>query len=388
MCFTLPSFVPIAKRGQLQRYSVAVLSPIAALLLTRLLWWHLQPAIYPFFLAAVIVSSWYGGLRAGLISTVLSTFISEFLFSFTAYSLGANFSNAGRVIYFVLVALLVCLLDARARSLQRRTELHALEAERLEKERSQLLEREQAARAEAEEANRAKDEFLAAISHELRTPLTAILGWVGMLQTEMLDQAEVTNALEIIERNANLQAQLIEDLIDISRIIHAELRINHAAVNLVDMITAAVEVVQPKIDAKQLQFEFLLDSSIKQNGDSLLVWGDTDRLQQVLWNLLSNAVKFTPEAGRVTVKLERIEQAKPIAQITVTDTGVGIRADFLPYVFDRFRQADSTSARSYSGLGLGLAIAQYLVEQHNGTIQAESFGEGQGATFIVRLPLL
>ncbi|MBE9010958.1 ATP-binding protein, partial [Pseudanabaenaceae cyanobacterium LEGE 13415] len=152
-------------------------------------------------------------------------------------------------------------------------------------------------------------------------------------------------------------------------------------VNLIDIIDAAVDVVRPKIEAKQLHFEFL----IQQNQALPLVWGDADRLQQVFWNLLSNAVKFTPEKGRITVKLERIE---PVAQITITDTGVGIRADFLPYVFDRFRQADSTSTRSYSGLGLGLAIARYLVEQQNGTIQAESMGEGRGATFIVRLPLL
>ncbi|MCU0548221.1 MAG: ATP-binding protein [Leptolyngbya sp. Prado105] len=178
-----------------------------------------------------------------------------------------------------------------------------------------------------------------------------------------------------------MQAQLIEDLLHISRIIHSELRIDCAAVNLIDIITAAADVVRPKIEAKRLQFEFL----IEQNQALPFVWGDADRLQQVFWNLLSNAAKFMPEKGRVTVRLERIDQ---IAQITVIDTGVGIRADFLPYVFDRFRQAGSTSTRSYSGLGLGLAIARYLVEQHSRTIQAKSFGEGQGATFIVSLPLL
>jgi CheY-like chemotaxis protein len=210
----------------------------------------------------------------------------------------------------------------------------------------------------------------------------------------MLDEARATLALETIERNANMQAQLIEDLLDISRIIRGELRLESAVVNLVDVIMTAEEAVCPKISAKQLQFELLLDSSASEaeNQESvapnILVWGDADRLQQVIWNLLSNAVKFTPEGGRITVQLERVESAEPLAQITVADSGIGIRADFLPHVFDRFRQANSTSTRSYTGLGLGLAIARFLVEQHGGTITAESPGEGQGATFIVRIPLL
>ncbi len=161
--------------------------------------------------------------------------------------------------------------------------------------------------------------------------------------------------------------------------------------NLVDIITAAVDVVRPRIDAKQLRFELLLDTAIqspKSEVLNILVWGDAERLQQVMWNLLSNAVKFTPEGGQVTVQLERREQEASLAQITVADTGIGIRADFLPYVFDLFRQADSTSTRSYKGLGLGLAIARYFVEQHDGIIEAESPGEGQGATFIVQLPLI
>ncbi|NJR49670.1 MAG: PAS domain S-box protein [Leptolyngbyaceae cyanobacterium CSU_1_3] len=260
------------------------------------------------------------------------------------------------------------------------------ERKRTEEERAQLLVNEQAARAEAEAANRAKDEFLAIVSHELRTPLTAIAGWVGMLQSGMLDEERSEIALETIERNANLQAQLIEDLLDISRIIRGELRLECAIVNLVDMITAAVEIVQPRIDAKQLQFEVLINS--QPTLPEMFVWGDAERLQQVMWNLLSNAVKFTPEGGRIAVRLEQIDESEPFAQIRVIDTGIGIRADFLPYVFDRFRQADSTSTRSFSGLGLGLAIVRYLVEQHNGTVHAESLGEGQGATFNIRLPLI
>ncbi|WP_088889672.1 PAS domain S-box protein [Leptolyngbya ohadii] len=645
------------QRNNLQRYGIAVLTSIAALLLTRLLWWQLQPTLYPFFLAAVIISSWYGGLKSGLVATVLTTGLSEYFFLTTIFSLRASPANLGRTLYYVLVAVLICVLNARVRSAQQRAELNAIEVERnqvlllqnqkrlreseervrllvegvrdyaifaldpegrfvswnagaerilgypeteilgrsfsciftsedivsgrpdealrtaiaegqaqdnrwhvrkdgslfwangvvtplhdaagnlrgfskilrdntavkqaqealraseerfrslienvqdyaifmldpegrvaswnrgseavlgyqeseilgqpfsrffpseliaqglpqqelqtavtegrvqqerlhirkdgsrfwasevmtalrdetgrlrgfskvmrdvterkrAEAERTQLLEDEQAARAEAEAANRAKDEFLAIVSHELRTPLTAIAGWVGMLQTGMLDEEKATLALETIERNANLQAQLIEDLLDISRIIRGELRLESAVVNLADVITAAVEAVCPKIREKQLQFELLLNlpAGKVENQESappdILVWGDADRLQQVMWNLLSNAVKFTPEEGRVTVQLERVEQVEPVAQITVADTGIGIRADFLPHVFDRFRQADSTSTRSYTGLGLGLAIVRYLVEQHNGTITAASPGEGKGATFIVKIPLL
>ncbi|MEP0914418.1 PAS domain S-box protein [Leptolyngbya sp. GB1-A1] len=649
------------QRILLQRYSVTVFSSVAALLLTHLLWLQIQPTIYPFFLAAVVVSSWYGGWKPGLAATVLTTVLSEYFFLTTFPSLEANPINLGRTLYYVLVAVLICWLNSKVRSAQRRAELNALEVERnqalllenqkrlreseerfrlliegvrdyailtldcegrftswnkgaerilgyqeaeilgqpfsciftpediengrpdtalqiainegqekddrwhtrrdgslfwangvvtplydeagnlrgfskilrdntevkqaqdalqaseerfrslienvqdyaifmldpegrvaswnrgseavlgyqeseilgkyfacffppeliaqglpgqelqtaiaegqsqqerlhirkdgtcfwasdvmttlrdqtgrlrgfskvmrdvterkqIEAERTQLLENEQAARAEAEAANRAKDEFLAIVSHELRTPLTAITGWVGMLQTGMLDEERATLALETIERNANMQAQLIEDLLDISRIIRGELRLEYGMVDLADVIADAVEAVRPGMDAKQLQFKLLLNSfpnpSTKeaQNQESAvsstLVWGDADRLQQVIWNLLSNAVKFTPEGGQVSIQLERVEQTEPLAQITVTDTGIGIRADFLPYVFDRFQQADSTSTRSYTGLGLGLAIARHLVKQHNGTIAAESPGEGQGATFIVRIPLL
>ncbi|MEP0957397.1 PAS domain S-box protein [Microcoleus sp. FACHB-1515] len=256
------------------------------------------------------------------------------------------------------------------------------ERKRAEEERAQLLLNEQAARAEAEAANRAKDEFLAIVSHELRTPLSAIAGWVVMLRTGMLDEDKTAIALETIERNANLQAQLIEDLLDISRIIRGELRLHYTIVNLIDIVAAAVEDVRPRIDAKQLQFELAINTSTS----NILVWGDAERLQQVMWNLLANAVKFTPEEGQVTVQLQQIEESS--AQITVADTGIGIRADFLPHVFDRFRQGDSTSTRSYTGLGLGLAIARYFVEQHNGTIQAESPGEEKGATFTIQLPLI
>jgi PAS domain S-box-containing protein len=267
-------------------------------------------------------------------------------------------------------------------------------------ERKQLLERERAARTEAEAANRVKDEFLAVLSHELRSPLNPILGWSKLLQTKKLDEAKVKTALKTIERNAQLQAELIEDLLDVSRILRGKLNLNVGAVDLSTTIQAAIETVRLAAEAKQIQIEPHLEQVGKVSGDS-------SRLQQVVWNLLSNAVKFTPEGGQVEVRLEKvmgnrvsvIENSpqlivhRPLptteyAQITVRDTGKGIQPDFLPYVFEYFRQADSTITRKFGGLGLGLAIVRHLVELHGGTVQVESEGEGRGATFIVNLPLM
>jgi len=504
-------------RSQLRRYSVAVITVVIALLLTRLIWWLIKPTLYPLFLAAVIVSSWYGGIGPGLLATALAALASAYFFTPPIYSLAVNRAEFIWLFQFVLVALLINYLNARLRSTQRRAELNALEAQRnyerlrqiqeslrqseeryrllvegvtdyaifmldtsghiiswnigaerilgyqeaevigqpfsriftpeaiqsgrpeqvlrqavaegfsrenrwhvrkdgthlwshcvvtalqdgslrgfakimqditqrkqAEEEREQLLAREQAARAEAEAANRSKDEFLAILSHELRTPMTAIIGWTGMLNAGKLDETRAALALETIERNANSQLQLIEDLLDISRIIQGNLSLNFGLVEPIQVITTAIETVQPAADSKAIQISSILDSSARP------VWGDSDRLQQVVWNLLSNAIKFTPEGGRVEVRLERSRgrfQTRPHVQIKVSDTGKGISAAFLPYVFERFRQADSTSQRSYKGLGLGLAIARHLVELHDGTIQAESQGEGQGATFTLNLPI-
>ncbi|WP_250122491.1 ATP-binding protein [Chroococcidiopsis sp. CCMEE 29] len=504
-------------RSQLRRYSVAVITVVIALLLTRLIWWLIKPTLYPLFLAAVIVSSWYGGIGPGLLATALAALASVYFFTPPIYSLAVNRAEFIWLFQFVLVALLINYLNAMVRSTQRRAELNALEAQRnyerlrqsqeslrqseeryrllvegvtdyaifmldtsghiiswnigaerilgyqeaevigqpfsriftpeaiqsgrpeqvlrqavaegfsrenrwhvrkdgshlwshcvvtalrdgslhgfakimqditqrkqAEEEREQLLRREQAARAEAEAANRSKDEFLAILSHELRTPMTAIIGWTGMLNAGKLDETRAALALETIERNANSQLQLIEDLLDISRIIQGNLSLNFGLVEPIQVITAAIETVQLAADTKTIQIKSILDPSATP------VWGDSDRLQQVVCNLLSNAIKFTPEGGRVEVRLERGRggfEARPYVQIKVSDTGKGISADFLPYVFERFRQADSTSQRSYKGLGLGLAIARHLVELHGGTIQAESQGEGQGATFTLNLPI-
>lgn len=270
----------------------------------------------------------------------------------------------------------------------------------VEAEREQFLERERRARTEAENANRVKDEFLAVLSHELRSPLNPILGWSWLLQTKKLDEAKVAEALRTIERNARLQAELIEDLLDVSRILRGKLSLNVTPVDLATTIQAAIETVRLAAEAKAIQIDTHLETDIGQ------VSGDSSRLQQIVWNLLSNAVKFTPDGGRVTVRLEQVaggavegwsSGTPPLpphpatsgyAQITVRDTGKGISPEFLPHVFEYFRQADSTTTRKFGGLGLGLAIVRHLVELHGGTIQADSSGEGQGATFIVTLPLL
>jgi signal transduction histidine kinase/ActR/RegA family two-component response regulator len=243
--------------------------------------------------------------------------------------------------------------------------------ERLEAERRALL--------EAEEANRTKDEFLATLSHELRTPLTAILGWARMLSGGQLDEASVARALATIERNAQAQAQLIEDILDVSRVITGKLRLEVQPVNLAAVIESAINAVLPAADAKGIRLQRVLDTGAS------MVSGDPARLQQIIWNLLSNAIKFTPKGGRVQVKLERVNSH---VEINVTDDGQGISPDILPYIFERFRQADSSTTRAHGGLGLGLSIVRHLVEMHGGTVRAESRGEGQGATFTIKLPLV
>ncbi|BDI18915.1 hypothetical protein ANSO36C_47170 [Nostoc cf. commune SO-36] len=297
------------------------------------------------------------------------------------------------------------------------------ERKQAEEVRAQVI-REQTARQEAEAANRMKDEFLAVLSHELRTPLTSMLGWSKILRAKKLDEKATSRALEAIERNAMSQMQLIEDILDVSRIIRGQLRLNVSAVNLLTVTEAALEAVRPLAEPKDIKLNTVLDTSLGS------VYGDPARLQQVVWNLLTNAIKFTPKGGRVEVRLSKhcgfsisdfsvspqsnglglgsdgknlassntdessnvqsqIQNLKSqYAQIEVIDTGIGISSEFLPKVFERFRQADSTTTRSHNGLGLGLAIVRHLVELHKGTIFAQSSGTGQGATFTVRLPLL
>jgi PAS domain S-box-containing protein len=296
------------------------------------------------------------------------------------------------------------------------------ERKQAEEVRAQVI-REQTARQEAEAANRMKDEFLAVLSHELRTPLTSMLGWSKILRAKKLDEKATSRALEAIERNATSQMQLIEDILDVSRIIRGQLRLSVSAVNLISVMEAALEAVRPLAELKDIKLNTVLETSVGS------VYGDPARLQQVVWNLLTNAIKFTPKGGKVEIRLSTyfgfsisdfgvsaqsngfglgsngenldsncdensnlkstIQNSKSqYAQIEVTDTGIGISSEFLPKVFERFRQADSTTTRSHNGLGLGLAIVRHLVELHKGAIFAQSLGTGQGATFTVRLPLL
>lgn len=253
-----------------------------------------------------------------------------------------------------------------------------IERKRTEAQRVLLLEREQKARVLAEEANRIKDEFLATLGHELRSPLNAILGWVQMLRGGRLNAVAQANALEVVERNARAQNKLIEDLLDVSRIITGKLRLDVQAVEMTAIITAALDTIRPAAEAKTVRLTTVLDPK------AVTVAGDPNRLQQVIWNLLSNAVKFTPKGGRVQVELLRVNSH---VEIVVTDSGAGIAPEVLPHVFERFRQADSTTTRIYGGLGLGLAIVRQLTELHGGSVQADSPGLNKGATFTVRLPV-
>lgn len=253
------------------------------------------------------------------------------------------------------------------------------ELQRSEESRGQLLLRAERARSEAEAANRIKDEFLATLSHELRTPLTSLLGWSSVLREAKRDEKVLNQGLEAIDRNAKVQAQLIDDLLDVSRIVSGKLNLDVRPLDICSITRAAITVVRPAADAKNITLDYSAEAGVGA------ISADSARLQQIVWNLLSNAVKFTPHGGKITI---RISQEGSNAKVTVSDTGQGIEAEFLPRVFDRFRQADSSTTRSFGGLGLGLAIVRHLVELHGGTVSAESEGVGKGATFSATFPLL
>src|SRR5688500_18908694 len=279
-----------------------------------------------------------------------------------------------------LVLLLFRQIDARGRAEQELASSQQVEAERLvavNRRLAEALDRERQAREESEAASRLKDEFLMTLSHELRTPMNAILGWVRMLSGNALDADQRPRALSTIERNAQAQARLIEDLLDVSRAISGKLQLQPRVINAADAVMSAAETLRPAMEAKRITF----DATVARDLPPVLA--DPDRLQQIVWNLLSNAIKFTGSGGRVELHLER---ADPGIHITVRDDGIGIAPAFMPHVFERFRQADAGPRREHGGLGLGLSIARHLVELHGGTITVDSRGEGLGATFRIHLP--
>ncbi len=272
------------------------------------------------------------------------------------------------------------ILDQHGNKLGAVVSMHDVTNERRAEQERREIEREREARRHAEESNRVKDEFLATLSHELRTPLNAILGWAQMLQTNNFGESETMRALATIERNARAQNKLIEDLLDISRIVTGKLRLDVRPVDLAEVIQAATEAARPAAAAKNINLQIKLDPTAE------LISGDADRLQQVVWNLLSNAIKFTNKDGAVEISLNR--QPDSQIEIVVSDTGKGIEPDFVPFVFDRFRQSDGSMTRRHGGLGVGLAIVRQLVELHGGTVAVSSLGEGLGATFTVSFPSL
>jgi signal transduction histidine kinase/ActR/RegA family two-component response regulator len=309
------------------------------------------------FTFSVVVSAWYGGLGPGLLATALSLLLGDYFF--------IDESPAERIeeAIFLGIGISISILSQARLS--------------LEAKRQQLLASEQEARRAAEDANRLKDEFLSTVSHELRTPLTAINGWAQMLRAGRLNAAQSARALETIVRNAKSQNQLINDLLDVSRIIAGKMRLEVEPLKLGSVIEAAIETVRPAAEAKGIHLSVLLDPA----ADTMS--GDAERLQQVVWNLLSNAVKFAPNGGRVEVRLKRADSR---VEIIVADNGQGIKPQFLPYVFERFRQEDGGANRQQGGLGLGLAIVRHIVELHGGTVRVASEGLGKGATFTVALP--
>lgn len=256
-------------------------------------------------------------------------------------------------------------------------QLEIAERKQAEEARAELLLSEQAARAEAEQANRTKDEFLATLSHELRTPLSAILGWSHLVRTGKLDESQMSRAFDTIERNARVQSQLIDDLLDVSRIITGKLEIEPQPVDLRSVIHAAVDAVSPAFEAKNITFETEMDPEVGA------VSGDAHRLQQIFWNLFNNAVKFTPQGGTVRVEVKPVDSC---FEVSVSDSGIGISSEFLPYIFDRFRQADGSTTRMHGGLGLGLSIVKHLVQLHQGAVDVQSEGTDKGSTFTVSLP--
>lgn len=346
------------------RYGVAVVAVATAVGLNSLLWELLAPEAAPLLLAAVAVAAWRGGIFPSLLAAGLSAIALDYFFNPPLGSFEISTANAVGTVVFLFVALLISGIDGRRKK--------ALA------EQENAIQLESDARARAVAADRAKDRFLAMVTHELRAPLNAVLGWTQMLRKGMLDDGQRANALDVIERNVRAQVRLVEDLVELSRVQTGNFRINARPTSFCTAIDAAIETVAPMVAAKRIRLHRELD-------ETGMVSGDADRLQQIVWNLLTNAVKFAREGGNIEIRLKRVGQTH--VRLIVYDDGAGIAPDFLPFVFDSFRQSDETTYAKNKGLGLGLAIARHLTQAHGGTISAASAGLGFGATFTVELPL-
>jgi signal transduction histidine kinase/ActR/RegA family two-component response regulator len=350
--------------GRLARYALAIVIVAAATLL-RL---AIDPLIHeqiPYFIyvASVVVATWSCGVDGGVLATLVAAFTGNYFFVEPRYQLMPHPADLVAMTFFSIVALGLVRLVGR----WKRAEIEL----RAQAERLRVL------HGEAEQANRVKDEFLATLSHELRTPLNAILGWAHLLRTGSLTRERTRHALDTIVRNAEAQARLIEDVFDVSSIISGKLRLKVQPIDLVAVTNAALESIRPAASARDIEMRTAFPPRCP-------IAGDPDRLQQVAWNLLSNAVKFTPKHGRIDVSITRQDSR---VDLRVTDNGAGIDADFLPRLFERFTQRDSSTTRRHGGLGLGLAIVRHLVELHGGNVTAESGGEGKGTAFTVTLPV-
>lgn len=360
----LASFTADLPRSRIARYVLA-LAVVAGATLLRLATDPLLHEQIPYFIyvAAVVVATWSCGVDGGAFATLLAAVAGNYLFVDPRYEIIPHPEDLVAMTLFAVVALGLVWLVGR----WKRAEM----ALRTRAEGLRVL------HDEAERANRMKDEFLATLSHELRTPLNAIVGWSQLLLDGRLDAARTRQAVETIARNAEAQTRLVEDVLDVSRIINGRLRLNARAVDLPAVVRAALDAVRPAASGREIDLRASFSSRAA-------VSGDADRLQQAIWNLLSNAVKFTPRRGRVEVS---VEDRDSHVEIRVTDTGIGISAEFVPHLFERFSQQDSSTTRQHGGLGLGLAIVRHLVELHGGTVKAESPGQDQGATFTVSLPV-
>ena len=325
---------------------------------------------YFIYVGSVVVATWFCGVAAGLFSTVLAAFAGNYLFVSPRYEVIPHKEDWIAMSLFAAVAGGLVWLVGRWRR-----------AERVLQAQSQELQAQaatfQALHAEAERANRVKDEFLATLSHELRTPMSAVVGWAHLLRTRPMEPTRVAEAGATILRNAEAQVRLIDDLLDVSRIISGKLQLALGPVDLAGVVQAALDAVRPAAAAKEIDVRAFLEAGA-------VVTGDADRLRQVAWNLLSNAVKFTPGHGRVTVSIDRKDSQ---VRLTVSDTGVGIDPEFMPHLFERFTQADSSMTRHHGGLGLGLAIVRHIAELHGGTASADSPGRDRGASFTITLPV-